>query len=280
MEGIKIDGKSALLGGAAGLVAGGLLGYILARRAFNAKLDSEIAAVKHHYYLRAASARSSSDAVERAVPTLADWLGQPGVCVGYLDPRDDDKEYISWIHPEDLVVRQTQVPDRDVSSPGVEYVDSNGLERDFYGNTVDHAQAIKASEERLMADLELPPSAADVSGDVLWPPANRDRSKPYVISDAEFAEGCTDDGCVHQCLSIRWYDEDEVLVDDRDQPIPDVRRTTGPISKASFGGVAGEPYIMYVRNEKLQVDFEIAFDERAYTEAVLNYGTANPRKRL
>lgn len=126
-----------------------------------------------------------------------------------------------------------------------------------------------------MEDLELAPSDADLS--IPWPPAERDRSKPYVISADEFAEG-PEEG-VHQCLTIKWYDEDKVLVDDQDQPIPDIRRTSGPLSKSGFGGVSGQPNIRYVRNERLEIDFEILFSEQAYIEAVLSYGTVNPRNR-
>lgn len=284
MEGIKIDGKSAAIGACVGGLLGGVLVFVACRRSFNERLDHEIAAVKHHYQVRAeASAAQSADSMERPVPTLADMLGQPGVSVGFADPLRNHE--VSWIHPNDLVVRKAGVRDS-VSNPDVEYVDDSGVERDFYGNAVDHLAAIKASEDKLKTDLAaFDPADPRLEGCdpededevVAWPPANRIRTQPYVISAAEFAEGAATG--VHQCLTIKWYNEDRVLLDDQQAPIPDVRRTTGPLSKGGFGGVSGDPNIRYVRNERLEVDFEILFHEGSYTELVLNYGTANPRNR-
>lgn len=234
MEGIKFDANSLLVGTAAGAVAGGVLAYILARRSFNARLEDELAAAKHHYQLRAEAASARADAVERTATAVGD---EPG----------------------------------DANPYGVEY----GAQQ-YPDKQLDHHSAfIEAAETRLLEDLDLVPSDASLS--LPWPPAERDRTQPYVISDDEFAEG-PEQG-VHQSLSVKWYDDDQVLVDDQGQPIPDIRRTTGLLSKSGFGGVSGDPNIRYVRNERLEIDFEIAFDERSYTEAVLNYGTANPRNR-
>lgn len=249
MEGIKFDVKSLVAGALAGVVAGAGLGYILSRNSFDKRLDEEVAALKHHYQLRAATARANADAVERPVPALADRLGQPGVRVGFRDP--DDLDIVNWIEPANLVVKEA---------------------------ADDHVDAIKASEGRIMADLALVDvDPADAEPDASWPPANRDRTKPYVISDAEFAEGAQEG--YHQCLTIKWYNGDKVLLDDKDQPITDILRTTGAIHKNGFGGVSGDPNIRYVRNENLEVDFEILFDPGSYVEEVLNYGNPNPRNR-
>jgi hypothetical protein len=112
-------------------------------------------------------------------------------------------------------------------------------------------------------------------GALVWPPANRDRNKPYIISEDEFNEGAEG----HQSLTITWYEGDFTLTDDQEKPLRDTRSYVGDISKGTFGGVSCQPYIMYVRNERLEIDFEIKYDERAYVDAVLNYGDPNPRNR-
>lgn len=108
-----------------------------------------------------------------------------------------------------------------------------------------------------------------------WPPPSRDKTKPYVISPAEFSESLVG----WQQLSITYYAGDKVLADDAEQPIRDVLMTTGPISREGFGGISEDPSIRYIRNEKLELDFEIRWDDRSYAEAVLNYGNPeNPQR--
>jgi hypothetical protein len=115
-------------------------------------------------------------------------------------------------------------------------------------------------------DFVVPELVAD------WPPADRDRSKPYVISRAEFVDGADEQTGVFRQITITWYAGDNVLVDELEAPIRDARRVAGPITRAHFGGPSEDASIMYVRNEALDVDYEIKFDERSYVDAVLNYG--------
>jgi hypothetical protein len=93
-----------------------------------------------------------------------------------------------------------------------------------------------------------------------------------VISPLEFAEP---DEIGWTQVTITYYAGDSVLVDDREQPIRNVRNTVGPLSVNGFGGISEHSAIRYVRNEKLEIDFEIVLDERSYADAVLNYGNPN-----
>ena len=79
----------------------------------------------------------------------------------------------------------------------------------------------------------------------------------------------------YEQLTIMYFAADKVLVDDKDAPIRDVRGTVGTISALGFGGVSRDPNIRYVRNERLELDFEILLDPRSYAEAILNYGNPN-----
>jgi hypothetical protein len=105
----------------------------------------------------------------------------------------------------------------------------------------------------------------------VWPPANRDTTQPYVISVLEFGE--CEPGW--QQVSITLYKADWVLTDDKEQPIRDVHGTVGPLSLNGFGGISGNSSTRFIRNERLELDFEITLDHRAYADAVLNYGNPN-----
>lgn len=108
-----------------------------------------------------------------------------------------------------------------------------------------------------------------------WPALNRNTDVPYKICACEFGEEFPE----YQTLSIVWYEGDKVLADDQEAPIRDVVGTVGPVSRAIFGGVSDDDNIAYVRNDKLHVDFEIAWDNRSYADVILNYGNPNRRDR-
>ncbi|HEY2455624.1 MAG TPA: hypothetical protein VGI71_24015 [Scandinavium sp.] len=92
--------------------------------------------------------------------------------------------------------------------------------------------------------------------------------KPYRISRSVFSESPVGT----QQLAITYYAGDKTLVDDKDEPVLEVSRIVGALTPLSFGGISEDPHICYVRNEELEVDFEITLDARSYADAVLNYG--------
>lgn len=100
----------------------------------------------------------------------------------------------------------------------------------------------------------------------------RSPSKPYEITQGQFGEFPG-----WQVLSITYYAGDKVLTDDKDQPIRDVLQTVGPISDKSFGHLSGDASIRLVRNERLQIDFEVVLNQGSYADVILNYG--NPSRR-
>lgn len=74
-------------------------------------------------------------------------------------------------------------------------------------------------------------------------------------------------------MSVTYYLGDGVLVDNRDQVIPNILMTTGPLSRESFGGISGDDRIRYVRNHKLEHDFEVLLHDGKWTEITgLNNG--------
>ena len=101
-----------------------------------------------------------------------------------------------------------------------------------------------------------------------WPPANRVVTKPYRISAEEFAEEIVG----FQKVNVTYYAGDDVLADDKEDPLRVYVPTVGPMNVKDFGGVSGDPMIMFVRNHKLELDFEITLDHRTFTEVVLGYG--------
>jgi hypothetical protein len=106
-------------------------------------------------------------------------------------------------------------------------------------------------------------------------PSERDTTKPYIISLDEFSEEHNMD---YQKLTLKYYEEDDVLADERDQPISNPKKLAGPHYATGFGIVGDDPNILYIRNDEIDVDFEIVLDKRSFMEVVYGYG--NPKTEL
>ena len=92
---------------------------------------------------------------------------------------------------------------------------------------------------------------------------NRDPSKPYVLHVDEFV---ADEKEWDSQSTLTWYEGDSILTDSQDTPIYDPVALIGPLR---FGHGSLDPNVFYVRNEKLQAEYEIIRDLGSYTEIVL-----------
>lgn len=82
--------------------------------------------------------------------------------------------------------------------------------------------------------------------------------EPVVISPEEFNES------EYDCRTLTYY-SDGVLADDDYNIIKDIKGTVGSEALNSFG--VYEEDVVYVRNRKYEIDYEILFDERAFSDA-------------
>jgi len=97
-------------------------------------------------------------------------------------------------------------------------------------------------------------------------PAEEERSEdePYVISVAEFQNDEED----YDKITVRYFEDDETLVGEmRKDPLP--IESAGAVNLTRFGVGSDDPNILYIRNEKLEIDFEVIRDDGSYTESVL-----------
>jgi hypothetical protein len=185
-----------------GLAAGMVVGTYRARRAFDARLDAEVADLKEHY-------------------------------------RN---------HPPGVAINDAILTDEELAP---------------LADSLRIAGAAQAEAARI---------AETVRPEVL-----RDLTVPHIISAEEFSD--FDPASGWQQLTITFYAADGVLVDDKEQPIRDMINTTGMINRLSFGGVSLDPAIMFIRNPRLEVEFEVVLDSRSYADVVLNYGNPDRKDR-
>jgi hypothetical protein len=89
-----------------------------------------------------------------------------------------------------------------------------------------------------------------------------DMDKPYVIAPEEFGER---DGYGIETLN---YYADGVLTYDTGEPVDDVEGMVGLGFETHYGKYKDDPDAVYVRNEKLETDYEILRDESKYSDLV------------
>lgn len=102
----------------------------------------------------------------------------------------------------------------------------------------------------------------------------RDESGPYLISVEEFM----DDNQHYDKISLDYYAEDDVVADQSDRPYDDHEEVLGVEWPSKFGFGSDDKNLVYVRNDSLDVDFEIRMDERSYSEVAL--GIKAPREQI
>lgn len=102
----------------------------------------------------------------------------------------------------------------------------------------------------------------------------RSADHPYIISVEEYM---TDDDDFEK-VSFAFYDEDGVLLDESDRPVPDVEGIVGIMNLHHFGLHSGSKNTLYVRNERINHDIEIHLDEGSYSEAFLGVKLTDKQK--
>lgn len=99
---------------------------------------------------------------------------------------------------------------------------------------------------------------------------------PYIITIDEYMEPYED----HEKESLRYFDEDDVLTDDREEVLPEVDYLVGVDNLTKFGLFSKDKNTLYVRNERSEVDFEIILDKRSYMEVVAGFREPKPPRNL
>lgn len=103
----------------------------------------------------------------------------------------------------------------------------------------------------------------------------KDPKVPYIISVDDYMEGV--DGW--EAHTLTYYEKDQQLCNDKDELIPDVRKTVGFGNLQKFGKMSGNGDTVYIRNHERQCDYEVVRDPGSYREEVLNITTWDEDER-
>jgi hypothetical protein len=152
------------------------------------------------------------------------------------------------------------------------------------------AEIISEQEGYRSDDEEEEPEEKNIFDNPPLPPWNYDREMqnrspehPFVIHIEEFEQS----EYSHQ-TTFTYYEGDDTLVDETGEIIMDMTRDgiVGEDNLTLFGHGSNDPHLVYVRNTKLQTDYEIIRDTDAYARKILGLEedptiehSAMPRRR-
>ena len=102
--------------------------------------------------------------------------------------------------------------------------------------------------------------------DWIWPRemASRSPEQPYIIHEQEFMGNETG----YSQTQYMYYAGDNMLVDTDDKPVVNGDQIVGP-DNLRFGHGSEDANVVFVRNEKLELEMEIARDPGSFEEIVL-----------
>lgn len=95
-------------------------------------------------------------------------------------------------------------------------------------------------------------------------PLKIDKSGPYIISVDEFMAGEKS----YSQINYTYFEGDGVLCDEADMPVQDTNRSVGDDNLTHFGAMSNDPNVVYIRNDKQQLDYEICRSGGSYSEEV------------
>ena len=111
--------------------------------------------------------------------------------------------------------------------------------------------------------------------EVVVTPEEINRELPYLITTEEYMGSDPN----YEKMTLTYFEEDDTLVDEKDQSPIDIDDTVGAVMLTMFGKTKDTKEEIHVRSERLELDFEIKLDQRSYAEAIFGVKEAKPRPK-
>lgn len=242
--------------------AGSLTAYILTKKyvasQYETLIEEEVAKAKEFYSRRS----EADDIVEDATPAVALPDDIPEESDTDEDPRDQEHAYIDG----DIKYYNKDARGKtEYNKIARSYAgDDMPPKRDHISNTVETTEDDGDPGEEGIVKHNIFDRRGLVSEEEL-DRSQRNNGRPYILSQEEFMQG---DFEQRSQTTLTYYEGDHVLADEREQPIDNINRVVGE-ENLKFGHASGDANIVYIRNEYLDVDFEVLRSTGSYSQEVL-----------
>lgn len=242
--------RQIVIGTTSGLAVGGFLGFIITKKVLEKKYEdivrTEIQAVKDYYKLI------------RKVDILPEDLRRDLP----EDVRDEMSDHLLEMGRAAVLAQTygystpTEEDDDIDDAPSVSEVRPEQESRKM---TIEEAREIDTFDEVYQHMI-----------------ANRSDKEPYILTIDEYM---TDDP-EYQKVSVTFYEGDDTLADDRDTVIPEVEEHLGTDALTKFGIYSKDVNIVYVRNERKKMDFEVVRNMASYVEMVAGFKDPKVNRKM
>ena len=164
------------------------------------------------------------------------------------------KEFYKVLYKEGKLSSPTTVRESDADNESL--IEAAQALRDYQGVPVN-----KDDEEPVTVVRVEPEVDFDLDEEM----RRRTEDTPYIIHEDEFMVG--QDG--FRQTQLTYYAGDDTLADEEDKLIVNPEPIVGKENLNRFGHGTNDPRIVFVRNERLSIDFEISLSDGLYSHEVL-----------
>lgn len=243
-------------------------GYLVFKKKYEAIAEAEIESVKEAYAKNAKNANKPDLPPKREsfVESDRDLAEETIVDEGYL-PLNDETDADAFRQAHGRVPSTYELIQM---GKGISAEDAIRNANDTDDSLLD--------ESNIFDDPQPDPEDLGEGEDEV-PPRSPDR--PYIIKASDWYLNETD----FSQITLTYWADDDILADDADRMVNDVDNVVGNTNLHRFGTLSEDPDKVYVRNERLKVDYEITKDERSYTEVIVGVkagefdkGDTSPRR--
>lgn len=119
-------------------------------------------------------------------------------------------------------------------------------------------EAIRSNLQHVIDQYTASPEASEDFLTKAVDAVKNDQTPPFVISQEKFAWD-EEEGDEYEKQTIEYYPNDRVALDEGD--VIDIANILGWKNLKQFGGESGNPDVVFIRNRRLRIDFEVVRQE-------------------
>lgn len=131
------------------------------------------------------------------------------------------------------------------------------------GYAVPEEEEPEAEEQNIFSGGEEDPDEDRIAAEE----ASRSDAEPYIISVEEYMQSETG----YRQFTLTYFEKDGTLVDEEEKPVDETTKYVGDGNLQRFGYRSKDRNVVYIRNEKAELEFEVIRSQRSYSEDVLGF---------
>lgn len=224
-----------------GLAAGGSAVYLYLNEKYKQIAQEEI----DEYRCQARSKMKAAEDLEKAFEDGKEAYEAKKQEIGFTDytaySKTSEKDILNDVS------NKSDDKDFDIHMADREYPEDNEYESELNEEEQDAYLESLSENDRIAKEMD---------------EARESGKYPYIIERGEYLNGKQ----WYEKLDYIYYEGDDTLADDKDEPIDDPEDIVGSRFRELFGRDADDPDVLYIRNEQRGADFEISRVNRNYDD--------------